>query len=197
MALTDLLEAIRADADADRNRLDRETAAEAAAIVDRARQEAGAVEADLAARPEAEARAEGRRACALARLDAANAVRSAREAALAAVLESVRSELAGLRGTGGHDTLFRSLLDESRAALPGATELRVDPRDVELATASAPDLHVVPMLDTSAGLELACSDGRTVRNTVEERLDNADLLLRQRFACWLEISPELESAPAL
>jgi hypothetical protein len=45
---------------------------------------------------------------------------------------------------------------------------------------------VVAVLDTWGGMELAGDDGRTVRNTLEERLANADLVLRGRFAQWLD-----------
>ena len=51
-----------------------------------------------------------------------------------------------------------------------------------------------PSLDTWGGLELAGDDGRTIRNTLEERLANADLLLRGRFAHWLDSSTEAASA---
>ena len=46
----------------------------------------------------------------------------------------------------------------------------------------AGDLRVDPALDTWGGLELAGDDGRTIRNTLEERLANAEPLLRRRFA---------------
>ena len=87
MALADLLRAIEADAEAERARADRETAPEAAAIIERARREAGELEAELAAAPEAEARAEAERTRAGARLDASGAIRSAREEAFASLLD--------------------------------------------------------------------------------------------------------------
>ncbi|GIF00917.1 hypothetical protein [Paractinoplanes rishiriensis] len=57
----------------------------------------------------------------------------------------------------------------------------MDPHDADLATSMAGDLRVVAVLDTWGGLELAGDDGRTIRNTLEERLANADLELRGRF----------------
>jgi len=182
MALADLLNAIETDAAAERAQADRETVAEATAIVERAIQQARALEAELAAAPESEARAEAERARALARLDASGAVRSAREEAFASLLTGIRAELAALRGTAAYPELFRALLAESRAALPAARDLRVDRRDLDLATALAGELHVEGRLDTWGGLELASDDGRTIRNTVEERLANAELPLRRRFA---------------
>jgi V/A-type H+/Na+-transporting ATPase subunit E len=182
MALADLLRAIEAEADAERARADRETAVEAAEIVERARDEAGALEAALTAAPETEARAEAARMRALARLDASSAVRSAREDAFGSLLTGIRATLAALRGTDAYPALLEALLAESRAALPSARELRVDRRDADLALPLADGLGVELTLDTWGGLELASDDGRTIRNTLEERLANAEPLLRRRFA---------------
>jgi vacuolar-type H+-ATPase subunit E/Vma4 len=190
MALDDLLRAIEADAAAERARADRETASEATAIVQRARRQASELEAELSATPEAEARAEAEAARALARLDASGAVRFAQEEAFALLVTGIRGELAAVRDTSGYPELFRALLVESRAALPAARRLRVDRRDVDLARPLADGLYVDPALDTWGGVELASDDGRIVRNTVEERLANAELLLRRRFARWLATAPE-------
>jgi hypothetical protein len=51
-------------------------------------------------------------------------------------------------------------------------------------------LDVEPALDTWGGLELVDDDGRLVLNTVEERLANAELLLRRRFAEWVATATE-------
>lgn len=185
MALDDLLRAIEAEAEEERRRADREKAMAAAAILDGARREAAAVEAELTTAPQAESLAAAERVRALARLRAADMVRVAREEAYARLIERVREELSGLRDSPSYPAVFRALLDESRAALPNAGELRVDRRDAGLATSVAGDLRVVAVLDTWGGAELAAADGRTVRNTLEERLANADLLLRGRFAQWL------------
>ena len=182
MALADLLRVIEADAAAERARADRESALEAAAIVRRARREARALSAELAAAPESAARADADRACALARLDAARAMRGEREEAFASLLTRVRADLGALRAGAGYPRLFRALLDEARAALPGATEIRVDRRDLDIATPLARGLRVDPTLETWGGIELASDDGCVIRNTVEDRLANADLLLRSRFA---------------
>jgi vacuolar-type H+-ATPase subunit E/Vma4 len=190
MALDDLLRAIEADAAAERARADRETASEAAAIVQRARRQASELEAELSAAPEAEARAQAEAARALARLDASGAVRLAQEEAFASLVTDIRGELTAVRDTSGYPELLRALLAESRAALPAARRLRVDRRDLDLATALAGGLDVDPTLDTWGGIELASDDGRIVRNTVEERLANAELLLRRRFAQWLATAPE-------
>jgi vacuolar-type H+-ATPase subunit E/Vma4 len=182
MALADLLRAIEADAAAERARADRESASEAAAIVHRARREARALSAELAAAPEPAARADADRARALARLDVARAMRGEREEAFVSLLRGVRAEFGALRAGADYPRLFRALLAEARAALPGATHLRVDRRDLRLATPLARGLGVDPTLETWGGVELASDDGRVIRNTLEARLANADVLLRSRFA---------------
>ena len=174
MALADLLRVIEADAAAERARADREAAAEAAAIVAPAlAREAAALSAELAAAPEPAARADAERTRALARLDAAaqcaaRARRRSPPCSRASVPSSPRCAPAG------PIPALPALLAESRAALPGGAELRVDPRDLDLATALAGGLRVDPTLDTWGGVELAGDDGRTIRNTLEERLANAE-----------------------
>jgi len=143
MALDDLLCAIEAEADEERRLADRERAASTAAIVDAATREAAALEAELTCAPEAESLAAADRVRALARLHVAGTVRAAREEAYVSLLGRVREELAALRESAAYPTVFRALVDESRAALPDAHELRVDRRDYDLAVGMAGDLKVV------------------------------------------------------
>ncbi|MFI7426877.1 hypothetical protein ACIBPB_07805 [Micromonospora sp. NPDC049836] len=194
MALDDLLRAIEAEADEQRLLADRATAASAAAIVEAAGLQAAALQAQLAAAPEAESLAAAETVRAAARLQAAAAVRAAREQAYRSLLDRIREKLSGLRGSAAYPAVFRALLDESRAALPDARELRVDPHDADLATSMAGELRVVAVLDAWGGLELAGDDGRTIRNTLEERLANADLELRGRFGRRLDASLPTEPA---
>jgi vacuolar-type H+-ATPase subunit E/Vma4 len=194
MALADLLRAIESDASAERARAQGEATAEAAAIVERAREEALTIERELASAPEEQARATAERERALARVDAGRAVRAAREDAFNSVLAGVRTRLAASRGTDAYPALFRALLAECRTVLPAADEIRIDRRDVELAMPLADGLTLEPVLETWGGVELRSSDGRTVRNTLEERLSNAELLLRLRFAEQLAASGDGRSA---
>ena len=182
MALTDLLQAIESEADADRARAAEEASAAAAAVFEDARRDARALEAELADAGAAEGRAAAAHERALARLDAAAGIRSAREEAFVSLLSGIRAELAAVRETSAYPELFHALVAESRAALPGAWELHADPRDADLAGGVAPGLRIEATLDSWGGVELASDDGRTVRNTLEERLANAELLLRERLA---------------
>ena len=194
MALSDLLRAIEADADADRLLVARQATAMAAEIVERAGEEAAALEAEMTRAPEAAALVEGKRERALARLQAVDVVRAAREAAFLSLRSGIQAELATLRGSDSYPALFRALLSESRAALPSARELHVDRRDSDLATSLAGGMRVVVALRSWGGVELASENGRTIRNTLEERLANADLLLREQFAVWLGTATEPGSA---
>lgn len=190
MALSDLLRAIEADADADRRLAARQAAAAAAQIIEQAGEEAAALEAEMTRAPEADALVEGERERALARLEAVDVVRAAREAAYLLLRSGIQAELATLRGSDSYPALFRALLSESRAALPSARELHVDLRDSDLAASLADGLRVVVALHSWGGVELASEDGRTIRNTLEERLANADLLLREKLALWVGTATE-------
>lgn len=194
MALDDLLRAIEVAADEERLLADRERSATATAIVEAARQAAAAVEAELTMAPEGEALADAERERAMARLQAADTVRVAREEAFVSLLGRIRDELAALRESDRYPAVFRALLGESRAALPEGRVLRVDRQDADLAASMAGDLQVIATLDTWGGVELAGDDGRTIYNTLEERLVNADHLLRGRFALWLDTRTGAESA---
>ena len=87
-----------------------------------------------------------------------------------------------LRAGAGYPGSSDALLAEGRAALPRRQRAPRRPARPDLATPLARGLRVEPTLETWGGVELASDDGRTIRNTVEERLANAELLLRRRFA---------------
>jgi len=190
MPLQDLLQAIQADAEQERLSADRARTTAATGVIERARAEAAELEHQICLSAEAEAEQEAEGVRSAARLQAASSVRAGREAAFAMVLEQVREQLATVRDTPTYAALFRALLAESRAALPNAVELRVDPRDAALAKLAAGGLRIAATLETWGGLELVGTDGRSIRNTLEERLFNAGSQVRQAFARWLATSVE-------
>jgi vacuolar-type H+-ATPase subunit E/Vma4 len=185
MALGDLLAGLEAEAASDRARREAETRQEADRIVEAARAEARALQeqAALASERELEQEVEQRRA--QARLSVAAAVREAREEAFREFVAEVRVRLAALRDGAEYPSVLRALIRESTTALATGSMLRVDPRDERLATDLArelgAELNVVAVLETAGGVELASADGRTVRNTVEERLANTEPALRLLF----------------
>lgn len=185
MPLQELLRAIERDAEQERVTADRARTEAATAVVEQARVEAAELETELRRSSEQQAEQEAERVRSLARLHAAATVRAAREAAFALLLAQLRDEVSTLRGTDDYAALFTALLAESWAALPSAVELRIDPRDHVLAADVARGLRVVETLETSGGLELVAPDGRSIWNTLEERLANAEVRLRQEFARWL------------
>jgi len=182
MALKDLLTALEADAAAETERLRVETDAEASRIVEAAEVESRAIEQQAALADEADfARALERRR-AEARLAAAAMLRDAYEAGVVALQGALHDRLGALREAEEYPTVMRRLIEESLAALPSASVLRVDRRDTQLARDILDDLDVQlelePELETLGGVEVAADDGRTVLNTLEQRLRNAEAPLR-------------------
>jgi V/A-type H+/Na+-transporting ATPase subunit E len=185
MPLQELLRAIELDAEQERLTADRARTEAAATVVEQARAQAAELESQIRRSLKLQAEQEAERVRSVARLRAAAAVRAGREAAFASLLAQIRDEISTLRGTEAYPALFTALLAESRAALPSANELRIDPQDQALAADLARGLRIAQTLETSGGLELIAPDGRSIRNTLEERLANAEPLLRQQFARWL------------
>ena len=181
--LNDLLSAIEADAKEERARLDESSRAEADEILAQARAEAETVRAEPVRSQELELRREAARRIGAARVEATNLLRSAREESFDQLLRVARSRLGAMRASGRYRDVLRALLEEAYAALPNARVLRVDATDEALASELANEygLTVEPTLQTSGGLELAGDDGRSIRNTFEERLANAEPELRQAY----------------
>jgi len=182
MALKDLLTALEADAATETERLRAETDAEASRIVESAQREARELEQQAARADEADIAREFERRSSEARLAAAAVLRDEHEACVATLQAALRRRLGALRETDGYPAVLRALIEESLAAISSASLLRVDPRDAQLARDIVRELDVrlelKPDLDTLGGVEVMASDRRTVRNTLEERLRNAEPALR-------------------
>ena len=163
MALTDLLAGLKAEAAAEEAAIEVETVAEIARIGVAAQKEATRLKEQALRVVEDELRVEAEARRARARLAAAATVREGP----------------------GYPAVLRALLRESLAALPDAAVLRVDPRDERLAAELLGELgaklEIAATLETAGGVELTRGDERVVRNTVEERLANAEPRLRLLF----------------
>jgi V/A-type H+/Na+-transporting ATPase subunit E len=196
MALKDLLSALEADAAAESERLQAEADAEAARIVEKAESEARALEQHAARTDDADLERELERRRSEARLAAAARLRDEHEAGVSSLQAALRRRLDALRGTNGYPAVLRASIEESLAAAPAGSALRVDPRDAQLARTIVRELgarlEVRPELETVGGVELVAEDRRTVRNTIEERLHNAESQLRVLAAQLLET----EASPA-
>lgn len=182
MALKDLLTALEADAAAESERLRAEADTEASRIVDSAQSEARALEQNATRADDADLVRELERRRSEARLAAAARLRDEHEACVSSLQAALRRRLGALRDTDGYAAVLRALIEESLAAAPAASVLRVDPRDAQLARRIVRELdvqlEVKPELETLGGVELVGDDRRTVRNTIEERLHNAGSTLR-------------------
>jgi V/A-type H+/Na+-transporting ATPase subunit E len=182
MALKDLLAALEADAAAETERLRAEAGAEALRIVESAQLEARAREEQAVQADEAELRRELARRRSEVRLAAAAMLRGEHEACVATLQAALRRRLETVRESEAYPAVLRALIEESLAAIPSASLLRVDPRDLELARGIVSDLDVrldlKPELVTIGGVEAVDGDGLTVRDTLEERLRNAEAALR-------------------
>jgi V/A-type H+-transporting ATPase subunit E len=190
MALKDLLTALEADAAAESERLRADADAEASRIVEEAESEARALEQRAAGTDDADLGRELERRRSEARLAAAARLRDEHEAGLSSLQAALRRRLAALRDTDGYPDVLRASIQESLAAAPAASVVRVDPRDAQLARGIVRELgvrlEVKPELETLGGVELVADDRRTVRNTIEERLHNAESQLRMLAAELLE-----------
>jgi vacuolar-type H+-ATPase subunit E/Vma4 len=185
MALSNLLAGLQAEAAAEEAELEAETRAEVARIEERAQSEARTLREQALRADEDELRREAEALRARARLAAAAAVLRAREDAFQELLAEVGGRLGALRESASYPALLRALLRESLTALPAATSLRIDPRDERLAADLLAELDVelriAATLETAGGVELTRGEDRAVRNTVEDRLANAEPTLRLLF----------------
>lgn len=186
MALSDLLAGLKAEAAAEEHRLDAETRAEVARIDTAAHADASMFHEQALRAVEDELRRERETRQARARLAAAAVVRQAHEDAFRECRAEVRRRLETVRESSSYPAVLRALLRESLALLPGATVIRVDPRDERLAAdllaELGVDLELVATLETAGGVEVAHGEDRIARNTVEERFANAEPTLRLLFA---------------
>ncbi len=185
MTLVDLLAGLEAEAAAETARLEAKTREEADRIVAAARAEARVLREQVLHAGEREVQREAEQRRALARLAAAAAVREANEESFGSFLAEVRARLDAVRERPGYRALLRELILQCLATLPAATVVQVDSRDERLAKDLLGELgteaQVVAALETAGGVALTQGDGRTVRNTVEERLANAQPALRLLF----------------
>lgn len=193
MGLAELLAALEGDAREEIERLDDETRREVEQVLSEAEQRAAAEERERLRSEERKLAAEATTVLSRARRDAGRILRDAREALFLEALDDLRARLARVREQPGYHDLLRHLIVEALEALPANVllELRIDARDEALAMQivrelGRMDVEVSAELETWGGIELATDDGRLVRNTIEERLANAETALRLRLATALD-----------
>lgn len=190
MALADLLNALEAEATHEVARLQADTRAEATRIVEAAERDALAIGERSRRVGEDELLREVERRRGGARLAAVARLREEREQCIRSLFDALQARLESIRATAAYPSILRALVDESLAALPSGNLLRIDPRDMRLITEALreldPTVRVESTLHTAGGVELSDGEGRTVRNTLEERLRNAEPGLRLHFGDLLD-----------
>jgi len=181
MALSDILDAIRAESQETATGILAAAEAEAARLLDQAREEASREERRLAASKDEQARLERSRIISRAHLEAAQKRRAAREQVYLLALDGVVQRIEALRASPEYRAVLATLFDEAIAVLPSPAAVRVDPADVELVGAILAardiDLAIEPEVAPLGGI-LVVAEGRTVDNTLRSRLERADEHLR-------------------
>lgn len=199
MALEDILEAIRADTDADIAVVLADARERAAAVTERAAAEAEKEVKAVVAAAVAEARAEAERIVVAAQKATAELYDAAAEQLYRDTLDVVKEQLAELRSSPQYPAVFAALAAEARDRLGRATEIRVDPADEHLAGQYADEagrngdtLQVTTSLTTIGGVVIADGARRTAVNTLEARLLASDGLMR---AMWARDAFGVEAKP--
>jgi vacuolar-type H+-ATPase subunit E/Vma4 len=190
MALADLLNALEAEATHELARRRADTREEATRIVAAAQREALAIGERSRCAGESELLREVERRRATARLAAAARLRDEREQCVRSLFDALRERVESIRSTPAYPAILLALVRESLAALPSGNLLRIDRRDRRLVDEALRELEtnvrVESTLHTAGGVELSDGEGRTVRNTLEERLRNAEPELRRHFGDLLD-----------
>ena len=187
MGVTDILREIEQEADAEVARIEEDASRRAAEVLAAAHRRSATDATALTGFRADEVAEERDRLLREATSRATLAVRAAREDAFGLAIDEARLRLSSAREREGYAASLRQLIEESLGALPDAVMLRVDPRDEGLARSilrSRADgtPSVERSLDVWGGVEAAAADGRTVLDTLEERLSRAEPWLRSVVA---------------
>ena len=122
-----------------------------------------------------------RRIQAGAQLEALRARRELLERLYREAVDALRETLAGVRQREDWPERFAALVREARARLPEASLARVDPRDRALLEGLELGLAADDELESWGGVVLVAGR-RTLDNTLERRVAQAEPLLRQQLA---------------
>ncbi len=182
MALEDILETIRREADEEATRIISAAQARASGLLEQARTESAASEEELAHAADDRIRQMQERITSLAHFDAARERRATREEIFRALLDEVARRLANLRSDERYAAILELLLDEALEILPEPASIRAAAADTgiigRLASERGLDIAIDAMADSWCGVELVGA-GRIVRNDLATRLENANAELRR------------------
>lgn len=181
MALSDILETIRAESSETASEALASAEAEVERLLTHAREEAASEEQRLAGSQDDRARLERSRIMSRAHLEAARERRAARERIYLTARDGVAERIESLRASSEYEEVLAGLLTEAMAVLPTANAVRVDPADLEMMEgileARDLDLLIEPRESPLGGVAVT-AEGRAVDNTLRSRLDRADEHLR-------------------
>ena len=186
MGVAEILREIEEEADAEVARIEEDASRRAAEVLASAHRRSATDASALTGSRAVEVAEERDRLLREATSRATLAVRAAREDAFEAAIDEARRRLSTAREREDYPDAVRLMTEESLRALPDGVTVRVDPRDETLARSilgpgeGVPDLD--PSLDSWGGVEVVAPDGRTVLDTLEERLSRAEPWLRSLVA---------------
>jgi V/A-type H+-transporting ATPase subunit E len=181
MALEDILDAIRSEAEDEASRILGDATERAESVLAEARTASASREEELAHSADERIARERRRTVSLAVLEASRARRDAREEVFEAVIGKVSGVLRSLSDGEEYDDILERLLDEALAVLPDPERVEVHPADRERIERILAERGLAPSIDTTedvwGGVGIR-TDGRIVRNDLETRLRRAEPHLR-------------------
>ncbi|MGB8360669.1 MAG: V-type ATP synthase subunit E, partial [Acidimicrobiia bacterium] len=181
MALDEILETIRAEADEAAAVIMATAQEQARQVLERATAKADDERRKSSGALDDRARLERSRIVSRAHMETARERRAAREKVYQQILDSVRRRLTEVRASPDYGEILRSLLDEATAVLPNPEAVVVDPRDVGIAEGLLASRGLQLRIETSEtplGGVKVIAGGRDVDNTLATRLLRADPRLR-------------------
>lgn len=183
MAVTEMLQALEAEATARFERIRRRAEEEAREVTAAAEERRRPLVEEAMDKARTTLVAERARRLARARFAVRKEVTLAKEALIDEVFRTVQARLPQARRLPSYPLTFRRLLEEARQGVKGSLTVLVHPDDASLATATLAELGVEAALraelDTAGGLQVEVEGGRVVvDNTFEGRLSKAERFLR-------------------
>ena len=187
MALSDILAAMEAEADAEVRRVADQEAGSVAEMRAATERDVAEIRARKRREVELPLRRERARRLNRALLAAQRAASRAREDLFQQALAEARSRLGQLRVGANYAYILRALASEALAQAGPDAVLRADPRDEQLIREMFPGRAVRFDLPTPGGVEAHAAGGRiVVVNTLEARLEKAESRLRQAIMPMLD-----------
>ena len=176
MAIEDIFKALEEQADRDCREILDAAKTQAKAVEADAKAEADRIKSHKLETVESSVRIKAGQITNAARLANKREVSAAKDRGIEQVYEDVLGKLAALRGSKEYESLFKALAEEAVAGLSGDVVVQVAPADAKLAAKVVADLGIKGTVDatleTAGGLTVVGSGGRVYRrNTFESRLD--------------------------